>query len=183
MELMHHYSTITANTIALRADAQYVWRTVVPEMGYSHPFVTHGLLAVAAVHKAYLVPSQREKYLNVAAYHQTCGLEGFRTALFYIGDENWKPAFCFSTTVVLYVCSLAAQTQKTPTLETVSEILKLFVLVRGFRNVLLPCQAQLPGTQLAPIANGIWIVDEHDSVSRYVFISVTLEPSMLMTLC
>ncbi|GJC87701.1 sterol regulatory element-binding protein ECM22 [Colletotrichum liriopes] len=128
MELMHHYTTSTAHTLALRADMQDVWRTVVPQMGYEHPFVLHGILAVSAIHKAHLLPSQREKYLDIAAYHQTRGLEGFRTALFYIRDTNWKPSFCFSSTIVLYVCALAAHGSREPAAGTLSEILKLFVL-------------------------------------------------------
>ncbi|GKT58074.1 C6 zinc finger domain-containing protein [Colletotrichum tofieldiae] len=161
MELMHHYTTSTADTLALRTDMQDVWRTLVPQMGYEHPFVLHGILAVSAIHKAHLLPSQREKYLDIAAYHQTRGLEGFRTALFYIGDTNWKPSFCFSSTIVLYVCALAAHGSREPAAGTLSEILKLFVLVRGFRSVLLPCQAEVLETPLAPLSHGIWIVGEH----------------------
>lgn len=159
MEMMHHYSTVTADTLTRRADMQHVWRIIVPELGYKHPFVLHGLLAITATHKAYLLPSQRDKYLDIAAYHQTLGLEGFRTALFYIGDDNWKPSFCFSSTIVLYVCSLLAH--KAAESDTISEVLKLFVLIRGFRSILLPCQAEVAATQLAPLSHGIWIVDQH----------------------
>ncbi|CCF36956.1 C6 zinc finger protein [Colletotrichum higginsianum] len=161
MELMHHYSVSTANTLALRSDMQNVWRTVVPEMGYEHPFVLDGILAVAAIHKAHLLPLQREKYLDIAAYYQTRGLGGFRSALFYIGDTNWKPSFCFSSTIILYVCALAAHSNGEPALGTVSEVLKLFVLLRGFRSVLLPCQAEIRETQFAPLSHGIWIVEEN----------------------
>ncbi|OHW98339.1 C6 zinc finger domain-containing protein [Colletotrichum incanum] len=137
IELMHHYTTSTADTLALRTGMQHVWRTVVPQMGYEHPFVLHGILA-------------------------TRGLEGFRTALFYIGDTNWKPSFCFSPTIVLYVCALAAHSAREPAAGTLSEILKLFVLIRGFRSALLPCQADVLETPLAPLAHGVWIVSEHN---------------------
>jgi hypothetical protein len=79
LELMHHYSTITANTLALRLDMQHIWRMVLPEMSYNTPFLSHGLLSVAALHKAHLLPARRDKYLDLAAYHQTRGMEGFRS--------------------------------------------------------------------------------------------------------
>ncbi|KAF5974384.1 sterol uptake control 2 [Fusarium coicis] len=74
LELMHHYSTITANTLALKLDMQHVWRMVLPEMSYNAPFLSHGLLSVAALHKAHLLPERRDKYLDLAAYHQTRGM-------------------------------------------------------------------------------------------------------------
>lgn len=147
---------------------QDCWRTVVPQMGYEYPFVLHGILAVSAIHKAHLLPVQREKYLDMAAYHQTRGLEGFRTALLYIGDTDWQPSFCFSSTIVLYVCALAAHGSEEPATGPLSEILKLFVLLRGFRSVLLPCQAEVLETPLAPLSHGIWIVDEHSLNIQYV---------------
>ncbi|GFG27831.1 hypothetical protein IFM61606_07891 [Aspergillus udagawae] len=138
MELMHHYSTVTADTFAVRPDMQYVWRIVVPEMGQRSPFVTHGILAVAAQHKAHLLPGLRDKYLDMAAYHQVLGLEGFRAALSNVNHENWKPSFTFSSIIVIY----------------------LFVLVRGLRTTLLR-DAQLGETELAPWSHGVWILGEY----------------------
>ncbi|KNB16880.1 hypothetical protein FOXG_14900 [Fusarium oxysporum f. sp. lycopersici 4287] len=105
LELMHHYSTITANTLALRLDMQHIWRIVLPEMSYNTPFLSHGLLSVAALHKAHLLPARRDKYLDLAAYHQTCGMEGFRSLYTSIDEKNWQPAFCFSSTIVMYAFS------------------------------------------------------------------------------
>jgi hypothetical protein len=56
LELMHHYSLVTVNTLSIRPEMQHVWRITIPEIGYSFPFVMQGILAVAAVHKAYLTP-------------------------------------------------------------------------------------------------------------------------------
>ncbi|KAJ5428185.1 hypothetical protein N7445_009639 [Penicillium cf. griseofulvum] len=161
MELMHHYSTVTADTFAVRPDMQYVWRTVVPEMGHRSPFVTHGILAVAAQHKAHLLPGHRDKYLDMAAYHQTLGLQGFRVALSNVNDNNWKPSFAFSSTIVIYACSLLGRVEE-PGANNIPDILKLFVLVRGLRNTLLLDDAQLGGTELAPWSHGVWILGEHD---------------------
>ncbi|GAB1207359.1 hypothetical protein APSETT445_006074 [Aspergillus pseudonomiae] len=162
LELMHHYSTVTAETLAIRPDMQNVWRTIVPEMGYQSPFVIHGILAVAAQHKARLLPGIRDKYLDMAAYHQALGLKGFLAALPNVNDHNWKPSFCFSSTIVIYVCSLLGQVDEQGT-DTVPDILKLFVMIRGLRATLLIRDAQLAGTELAPWSDGVWILEEQDA--------------------
>jgi hypothetical protein len=160
LELMHHYSTITANTLALRLDMQHVWRMVVPEMSYSTPFLSHGLLSVAALHKAHLLPARRDKYLDLAAYHQTRGMEGFRSIFTSINEENWKPAFCFSSTIVMYAFSPAGQTE-----DAMADILQLFVLIRGLRSSLLGGARELAGTPLSAWSHGIWIIGEDDEAS------------------
>ncbi|GMG32562.1 unnamed protein product [Aspergillus oryzae] len=159
---MHHYSTVTAETLAIRPDMQNVWRTIVPEMGYQSPFVLHGILAVAAQHKAHLLPGVRDKYLDMAAYHQAIGLKGFRAALPNVNDNNWKPFFCFSSIIVIYVCSLLGQVDERGT-DTVPDILKLFVMIRGLRATLPIRDSQLAGTELAPWSHGVWILDEQDA--------------------
>ena len=61
LELMHHYCTVTCNTMALREDSRHVWRVVIPTEGYANKYVMHGILAVAAVHRAFLYPEQSQK--------------------------------------------------------------------------------------------------------------------------
>ncbi|KAF5581586.1 sterol uptake control 2 [Fusarium pseudoanthophilum] len=157
---MHHYSTITANTLALRLDMQHIWRMVLPEMSYNAPFLSHGLLSVAALHKAHLLPARRDKYLDLAAYHQTRGMEGFCGLFISIDENNWHPAFCFSSTIVIYAFSSAGQTA-----DAMADILQIFVLIRGIRSSLLGAGRNLTQTPFSAWANGIWIVGENDEAS------------------
>ncbi|KAF5624308.1 sterol uptake control 2 [Fusarium sp. NRRL 25303] len=160
LELMHHYSTITANTLALRLDMQHIWRMVLPEMSYDTPFLSHGLLSVAALHKAHLLPARRDKYLNLAAYHQTRGMHGFRSIFSSIDEKNWHPAFCFSSTIVIYAFSPAGRTE-----DAMADILKIFVLIRGIRSSLFGAEQNLAGTPFSAWSAGIWIVGENDEAS------------------
>jgi len=157
---MHHYSTIAANTLALRLDMQHVWRMVLPEMSYNTPFLSHGLLSVAALHKAHLLPARRDRYLDLAAYHQTRGMEGFRSIFNSINEKNWQPAFCFSSTIVIYAFSPAGQTE-----DAMVDILQIFVLIRGIRSSLLDGDRELTGTPLSAWSHGIWIIGENDEAS------------------
>ncbi|VTT81585.1 unnamed protein product [Fusarium fujikuroi] len=145
LELMHHYSAITANTLALRLDMQHIWRMVLPEMSYNAPFLSHGLLSVAALHKAHLLPARRDTYLDLAAYHQTRGMHGFRSIFSSIDEKNWHPAFCFSSTIVIYAFSPAGRTE-----DAMADILKIFNLAE---------------TPFSAWSAGIWIVKENDEAS------------------
>uniref|UniRef100_A0A0D2YF12 Uncharacterized protein n=1 Tax=Fusarium oxysporum (strain Fo5176) TaxID=660025 RepID=A0A0D2YF12_FUSOF len=166
LELMHHYSTITANTLALRLDMQHIWRIVLPEMSYNTPFLSHGLLSVAALHKAHLLPARRDKYLDLAAYHQTCGMEGFRSLYTSIDEKNWQPAFCFSSTIVMYAFSPGR------TEDAMVDIL----LSQGWDR-------ELTGTPLSAWSHGIWIIGEDDEASyeaEYEFATLQLRKAAIL---
>ncbi|KAM0327061.1 hypothetical protein ACHAQA_006184 [Verticillium albo-atrum] len=146
--------------MAHRLDMQYVWRDVVPGIAYASPFLMHGILAVAALHKAHVVHAQRRTYADLAIYHQTAGLEGFRAALARLdaGDDNWKPSFCFSALIIISMCwqpvggngFAVTGTGATP------RALDLFVFIAGIRAVLEPYQSNLSNTCFAPLAEPGW---------------------------
>lgn len=135
LELMHHYSIHTSNTLALREDLRYIWRVIVPQEGYDRPFVLHGILAVAAVHKAELVPSSRRTYLNLGTYYQSVGLEAFRNVMQNVGKDSWKPFFFFASSVILYACLLPARTESRSLERPISSITELFAFIRGIKSI------------------------------------------------
>lgn len=157
---MHHFTVVTANTLSVRPDMQHVWRVTIPEIGYDCPFVMHGILTIAALHKAYLIPSARGKYLELATSHQNAGIEGFRTQLHTVNDTNWKPFFCFASLVVFYVASLPVRMGQD--LDSEPDIMGVFIFVRGIRAILEPYQTKIIRTEFAPMATGIWTIDPSD---------------------
>ncbi|KAL5592439.1 hypothetical protein FOBRF1_013465 [Fusarium oxysporum] len=152
LELMHHYSISTANSLATRSDMQFVWRVIVVEIGYSCPFVMHGVLAISALHKAHLIPSERDTYLDLAASHQNAGLEGFRAALPDMNNTTWEKFFSFASLVVFYVASLPVRIGKPSSLSL--DLFNLFVFVRGIRAILEPYQMQLSRSRFAALVYG-----------------------------
>ncbi|KZL78492.1 sterol uptake control protein 2, partial [Colletotrichum tofieldiae] len=163
LELMHHYSVETCNTISFRLDMQYVWKVVVPETAYSTPFVMHGILALSAAHKARLLPNERNAYLDIAAYHQASGLAGFRVALQDLSENTWESVFCFSSLLIIYVCCLhEARDSSDGSFSSVHEVLELFSFVRGMKTTLNASGKPLQRSRFAPLAYGVWSVDESD---------------------
>ncbi|OBR09903.1 C6 zinc finger domain-containing protein [Colletotrichum higginsianum IMI 349063] len=162
LELMHHYTLHTANTMSLKPEMQYVWRVAIPEIGYECPFVMHGILAIAALHKAYLLPPERDRYLDLATSHQTAGLEGFRAVLQTLDDSNWESVFCFASITLLHVSFHPVRKSTDHDAELLPDITALFVFVRGIRAILEPYHGGLGRTRLGPMAHGIWVIDPGD---------------------
>ncbi|GKT43019.1 uncharacterized protein ColSpa_03200 [Colletotrichum spaethianum] len=135
-----------------------------PEIGYDCSFVMHGILTVAALHKAYMIPSERDKYLDLASSHQNTGLEAFRALLHTIDDTNWQNFFCFASLVIFFVASdpVRLDRDKDTSFEHLPDITALFVFVRGIRAILEPYQGRLQKTNFGPMAHGVWIVDPGD---------------------
>lgn len=105
---------LTPNVFSLQ-DVRQVWRAVVPREGYQHGFVRDGVLAAAALHRAFLLPanaSRRRAYADLAAHHQATGLQGFRSAVAHVTADNWRPVFCFAVLVILYVYALPPGVQR-----------------------------------------------------------------------
>lgn len=61
----------------------------------------HGTLSTAALHLAYLNPSQRDKYEEVSSQHRNLALGPFRLALSHITPENCHSVFSFSVLLII----------------------------------------------------------------------------------
>ncbi|CAI0643634.1 unnamed protein product [Colletotrichum noveboracense] len=101
----------------------------------------HGILTISALHKAYLIPAEREAYLDLATAHQNAGLEGFRVELHNINDTNWQTFFSFASIVVMYVSSVPVRLGIEK--EAIPNILELFMF-------------------FAALVYGIWTIDPED---------------------
>ncbi|KAG6355124.1 hypothetical protein INS49_004205 [Diaporthe citri] len=161
---MHHYCVSTSETLALREDRRYVWRVVFPQEGYRHPFVMHGLLSLAALHRAYLFPSRRLEFLNLGASHHALGLERLRALLSDIGDDNWRAMVCYASIVVIHVCSLAARSENGCISEPVRSTWEFFSVVRGFKTTLREFTGRISRTSLAPLVWSIFPPDQEDEL-------------------
>lgn len=166
LELMHHYCVSTSDSLAFREDLRYVWRVVFPQEGYRHPFVTHGLLSLAALHKAYLFPSRRQEYLGLGASHHALGLERFSSLLSDIDDSNWKAMLCYASIVIVHVCSLAARSENGCITEPVRSTWEFFTVIQGIKTTLNEFTARMAQTNLAPLAHSIFRPQEEDPLMQ-----------------
>lgn len=159
---MHHYSTITASTLSLRQDVAYVWREVIPREGYKHSFVSDCILALAAAHKAYLVPNSCDAYLKLCDHYSMLGSTGFQLELQNSTEDNWSALFGFSTVLILYSFTLPARSTKRKLNDPIASLFELASLIRGLNNTLSPLICRTYNSELAPLTYSVWSPSETD---------------------
>ncbi|KAH8422514.1 Zn(II)2Cys6 transcription factor [Aspergillus melleus] len=161
LELMHHFCTVTADTLAIREDMRYTWRVIVPTEGYSNEFVMHGILATAAIHRASLFPSRRSIYLECSDYHQACGLRTFRAILSSpLKRENWQAIFCFASMLVVWVLAMPARSADGRLPSPIANVIELFSVIRGIQAILEPFQHPLKHSSLTAFVHGVWTYND-----------------------
>jgi hypothetical protein len=135
---------------------RHIWRITLPQEAYSHQFIMHGLLSLAALHKASLLPVRRQEYLAYAAHHHNIGQEKFRVLILDIDHRNARPIFCFALIIVGYVCLRPISSDYTQSATVISWILELFSVTRGIKAALMPFLDALINTDLAALRYSVW---------------------------
>lgn len=132
--------------------------------GYSNKYLMHGILALAALHRAYLYPTQKDKHLKASAYHQAAGLKEFRELISSpIDPSNWQPVFCFASMITLYVCASSIRLGENRWPAPISNMVEMFSVVKGIQTIMEPWLHTLRRTQLAPLVNSVWL--DHEMIT------------------
>lgn len=164
MELLHHFVTSTAKTLADQTELQHIWQTEVVQIAFKHKFLMHGILSVAGLHVSVTRQSEEDDLSILAANHQNLGLKGFRSALENFNPDNCHALFAFSILVVCYIIA-SSGTRLNPNLTTESifnEVLLGAVvdwirLLRGTDHIARRGRTWLEQGPLAPfLLDGAW---------------------------
>jgi hypothetical protein len=140
--------------------ARHVWRVVFPQEGYDHDYVLHGVLSLAALHRAYLAPERRDMYLTQASYHYSTGQKTFAALLGDVTDANWRPIYCFAMIVIAYVLCLPVQSRPSSQTDATAlpRMLELISVTKGVNAILSHFIPKVNSTNLAPLASSVMLV-------------------------
>jgi Fungal Zn(2)-Cys(6) binuclear cluster domain len=105
LELLHHYTTATYLTLGQNPTLQILWRVAVPQIGFSYPYVLRVILAISALHLAYLQQEERAHYIAQAAYHHEVALQNVAPSLEIRIAENPTAVFAFSVLTYFIACA------------------------------------------------------------------------------
>ena len=110
----------------------------IPEEAAKHSFLMHGVLALSALHLAFMRPAQVNKYASLCDKHQASALASYRQILTHITEDVADALFALST--ILSISSLARAALKASQMEgpphiSVDSICELMFLTRGVREV------------------------------------------------
>lgn len=108
-QLLYHYIESTSLTISNDDETQALWQVAIPQLAHRHSFLMHGILACAALHKAYLQPSRQHACIIQATSYQNIALPAFRSAMAEPTLENCEALLVFSHLLVIY--SFASEKQ------------------------------------------------------------------------
>ncbi|KAF2014215.1 hypothetical protein BU24DRAFT_433696 [Aaosphaeria arxii CBS 175.79] len=139
MRLLHHWSRRTS--LFHRPGAsnhEQIWREDVIDIAFDHPFLLHGVLALAAIHKCsteYTTQSQREKLLQQADSHMTRSLGPYRGHLENPSEVTAVPMFVLSSILVTYNLGTA---QLGAPEKPIDALVHCFRLIQGVKVVIFP---------------------------------------------
>lgn len=111
LKLLEHFQSSTCLELGYDARSRQIWHTEVPILAAKHKFLRHGVLACAALHLAFLNPSERQRYQLIAAHHQSIALPGFRSEIVHANLDNCFALLAFTQLLVTH-CFAADQQDK-----------------------------------------------------------------------
>lgn len=146
MELMHHFTAITWRTLPQADEMAEIWQLELPQLALSHNFLMHQLLTVAAAHKACLLrrsfPVAAVSYSLRSAEHQDKAIH-YLAALPAIDDTNCPAIFLTASLLSIAAFPALAEHVQEKGRPGITELVRVFRLVRGIHDVLAQHQAVL----------------------------------------
>jgi hypothetical protein len=142
LELLHNFSTATCYTIHSDPMQKTIWRIAVPRLGFSYDFVMRGILALSALHLAYLQPEKKDFYLSQALMHHGTGLRIATAILPHVTQENCSALYIFSALASIF----ALASPRKPTdflLVEESGIATWLIFFRGARSIVRSAEEAL----------------------------------------
>ncbi|KAF2011189.1 hypothetical protein BU24DRAFT_54813 [Aaosphaeria arxii CBS 175.79] len=132
LRLLHHYTTVTAPTLAADDGAVHVYSSLVVHIALEFPFLMEAIFALAALHLGRLDMSKRAEYLRQAESHHDRALNLFRNLVQDIEEYNFQAVLLFAGTLFPYSCAIPIDMQHRPDY-MLESILQTFALIRRTR--------------------------------------------------
>ncbi|KAG9236415.1 putative NADH oxidase [Amylocarpus encephaloides] len=135
LELLHHWTISTGLTMTTDPVLRTLWRTKIPQMAFTNPFVMRGILSLSALHLAHLNPGNREFYVTSSMEHHEMALRDATTVLPQVNGENCHALHIFS---ILTCMHTLGRPRKPEDFLVVGEqgIAKWLVLFKGVTQII-----------------------------------------------
>ncbi|KAI1615537.1 hypothetical protein EDD36DRAFT_191189 [Exophiala viscosa] len=78
LELLHHWTTSAYKGFGDKPGDEVPWQLEMPQIACEQPFLMRGILAMSALHLSCCRPTQKQKWLVRAVYHQNRALPSYR---------------------------------------------------------------------------------------------------------
>lgn len=146
LKLLHHFTSVIYLTFIPKNEAHaHCWQVHVPDLAMEHTFLLDGVMAISALHLAYLETGTRKLWLQSALRYQDLTLAGLNRALSNIGSENCEAVAICSIFVLLLniampgICDDTSETSRNP----ITDLLGLRKLLEGIALIITQSEVVL----------------------------------------
>lgn len=162
---MHHYTLHSSYSLSenkRNKDQLRAFQEWCPQNVDNHPFLLHGMLAVAAFHLAHLNPNDAATWIPRGIRHQSDGLLGFKTTLQNDPTEQNCHAL-FAQSLLLSISTFASskytssQEQEPSSNALVAATIAPFLHIRGAGDVCLTAYWWIKDGPFAPMLPGNFV--------------------------
>ncbi|KAH8705991.1 hypothetical protein BGW36DRAFT_422516 [Talaromyces proteolyticus] len=116
-ELLCHFISSCASSLALVPNAQFIWESEIPLHRIDSPFLSQAIMALSALHISYLQPPDTLRYDVAARKHFHKATSQFRSVVREITNENCISIFGFSLIVVMFQLRISTDAIAGPLVE------------------------------------------------------------------
>lgn len=147
---MHQYTAFTCLLLSNDPVLIRLWRDVVPQIAFKHPFLMQGIFAVAAQHKLHEMSGATAELVEAATYYHQEALSTYIHLLNNITEETCHALFVFSQLIVgLSYSHLILESGSGQAL--IVGIIEIFELLKGALAIAEKASAWLNAGELEPM--------------------------------
>ena len=157
LELLHHFTTRTCYTFSDKSPAQHIWQNAIPQIAFSYPFLMRGLLAVSALHLAYLRPEEARYFEIKAMTHHTAALGPFQELMKALSPSNCDAVFAFASVLIVLGLASPHSSGSHTILDVREKTTRWIRLIRGVGPMLEPMWSHIKQGKLQDLLKvGVW---------------------------
>lgn len=131
MRLMHQYLTSTYHSLSQDGLSAYHLSIIIPQMATSFPYLLDSILALSALHLAFLEPDHRLSWLDAAVRYQSQAGSGMGKILPNITPQHYEPAFVSSVFIMLFATGFSGISRDGRLVDPVAAMLEVRTLIAG----------------------------------------------------
>ena len=113
-----------------------IWQNMPFYDGMTYPFVLDAILAVAALHKAYIEPQNNGKYTSACLFYQHVCMRAYSQQLTDINHDNCHAMFAVSSLINVLTIAMSRGSSSLVATSPLETLFTTFKLLRGIQVVL-----------------------------------------------
>ena len=152
LELLHQFIIKTYKTFSTDDSVQDIWKGSVVRMALSFPYLMQELLAISALHLAYLKPEHSTWYYTRSTELQSQALNSFNSVQRDIDASSCAPVLIFTSLLAVHVLADPSRTMGLDSNQYLDHVIHCIMLMRNVQKLIIyDWYEYLKETELKPL--------------------------------